>query len=285
MKEIEITEKSLELVVSEKTLGSLTTNALQIKALIESALPRYSIDNYNESNIDTAKKDKAMLNNASKVLNARRIEFEKEFLKPFNEFKDVVNETIKLIATCTSKIDTVVKDSEAKEKEAKRSLITNYWKGKEFTLVSLEKIFDDKWLNKGTKEKVIYNEIDSKIAQIKDDIVTLEAIGEDVELLKSIYLESLNVNSTIQYSNTLKKNRETARNSANQTVIQETKSVCEITVPQPKTEPVFEVKPLPTTEEILNRAFRVTGTLSQIIELSNFMNSNGIKFEKIDENA
>lgn len=31
---IEIQEKDLELVVSEKTLGSLTTNAKQIKALL-----------------------------------------------------------------------------------------------------------------------------------------------------------------------------------------------------------------------------------------------------------
>jgi phosphoglycerate-specific signal transduction histidine kinase len=78
---IAIQEKDLELVVSAKTLGSLTTNAIQIRDLVKNALPKYDISNYNENNIDVAKKDKAMLNNASKVLNNKRIELEKEFLK------------------------------------------------------------------------------------------------------------------------------------------------------------------------------------------------------------
>src|SRR5690606_16286897 len=125
---IEIQEKDLELIVSEKTLGSLTTNAIQIKELVEQALPNYDIANYNENNISLAKKDKAMLNNAAKALNSKRIEFEKEFLKPFTEFKEVVNETVKLISVCSGKIDLVIKQSEQKAKEEKKQIIVDYWK-------------------------------------------------------------------------------------------------------------------------------------------------------------
>ena len=263
---IEIQEKDLELVVSEKTLGSLTTNAKQIKALVENALPNYDISNYNESNIELAKKDKAMLNNASKALNTKRIELEKEFMKPFAEFKEVVSDTVKLIAECSSKIDTVVKQSEQREKDEKKINIQKYFDKKEFTLVSFAKIFDEKWLNKTVKEKAIHTEIDQKVQKIEDDIKTLESIGEDAELLKSIYLDKLDINYAIQYANTLRANRERVKESS------PTESVRQAETTQVVNSP----------NEIYVRAFKVTGTREDIIALSDFMNSRGIKFEKID---
>lgn len=40
---ITIKESDLELIVSEKTLGSLTTNAIQIRDMVKSTLPMYDI--------------------------------------------------------------------------------------------------------------------------------------------------------------------------------------------------------------------------------------------------
>ena len=210
----ELKKQDLELIVNEKTLGSLTTNAKQIKAMVESALPNYDISNYDEGNIDLAKKDKAMLNNASKALNGKRILFEREFMQPFAEFKTVVNETIALITKCSAKIDTVVKQSEENERKKKQQKIDAIWNIKGISFVPLSKVSDPKWLNKGTKLKAIEADIDAKIAKINDDIVTIEAIGEYVELLKSLYLDTLNLNSTIQYARTLKENRERAKAEA-----------------------------------------------------------------------
>ncbi|WP_321437292.1 DUF1351 domain-containing protein [uncultured Bacteroides sp.] len=263
---INIQEKDLELIVSEKTLGCLTTNAKQIKSLVESALPNYDISNYNEGNIDHAKKDKAMLNKASKTLNAKRLEIEKEFMKPFTEFKEVVNDTVKLISECSLKIDSVVKENDQKAKNEKRTSIQSYFDEKKFNLVSFEKIFEEKWLNKTFKDKDIHSEIEAKIIKIKDDLVTLEAIGQDVDLLKSLYLDTLNLNNTIQYANTLKENRERVK--------------VEASVLNPEAQ-------IPKVQEVQNpslfiRAFKVTGTRDDIIALSEFMNSRGIKFEKLE---
>jgi len=272
---MDIQEKDLELVVSEKTLGSLTTNAKQIKALVENALPNYDISNYNESNIDLAKKDKAMLNKASKALNAKRLEFEKEFMKPFSEFKEIVTDTVKLISECSSKIDLVVKQSEQKYKDDKRKIVESLFAETGFTLVTLDKIFEDKWLNKTTKKKDIKAEIESKVAKIKDDIVTLEAIGEDVHLLKSLYLDTLNINSTIQYANSLKANREKVKAESEKVVA----PVVQIqATPEPKREAVISA---PQTD-IYVRAFKVSGTREDIIALGDFMNQRGIKFQKIE---
>lgn len=43
--QIAIQESDLELIVSEKTLGSLTTNAKQIRDMVKAALPMYDISN------------------------------------------------------------------------------------------------------------------------------------------------------------------------------------------------------------------------------------------------
>lgn len=272
---IELKETDLELVVSEKTLGSLTTNAKQIKVFIESILPNYDVSNYNDENIENAKKDKALLNKASKALNAKRIEFEKEFIKPFSEFKDVVGETVKLISECSLKIDSVVKGYEQKEKEDKKNAIERYYIGTDFRLVEFEKIFEEKWLNKTSKEKDIRAEIDAKILKIKDDLKTLDSIGEDVALLKSLYLDTLNINNTIQYANTLKANRER--------VIAETRPAIDYVhqnIPQNVAQPASECKN--EESQLLIRAFKVKATRESIILLSEFMNKNGIVFEKIE---
>lgn len=279
----ELKEKDLELVVNEKTLGSLTTNAKQIKAMVEAALPNYDISNYDESNIALAKQDKAMLNNASKALNDKRIQFEREFMQPFAEFKTVVNETVTLIKECSGKIDTVVKQSEENERKAKQQEIDAMWAHKGFALVPLAKISDSKWLNKGATFKAIEADMDAKIAKINDDIVTIEAIGEDVDLLKSLYLDTLNLNSTIQYARTLKENRERVRVEAEARAKAEWQPV--YTAPQPVEEKVIDMPHMTFADvaqpELYTRTFKVTTTRENIIKLGDFMKENGIKFEKL----
>ncbi|MBA4155046.1 DUF1351 domain-containing protein [Flavobacterium sp.] len=291
-----IEEKDLELVISEQKLGALTTNAKEIKSLVEKILPNYDIANYNESNIDVAKKDKATLNKASKVLNDKRIELEKEFMEPFSEFKEIINDTCKLIKTATDKIDSVVKESEAKEKESKKIEIGKFWDAQDFNLVSIYKIFDEKWLNKTAKMKDVQKEILEKISKIKDYIITIEAIGSDIDLLKSLYLDTLNLNSTIQYANTLKQNRETAQKEAEARAKEvapvEAVAKMEVVVDdnpfeEAKTEPqaVSTEATVVSTEpkkELLTRTMKVIGTYAQLVALGNFMNDNGITFEKIE---
>ena len=272
---IDIQDKDLELVVKEKNLGSLITNANQIKDFVKSVLPNYSIDNYNEDNIDLAKKDKAMLNNASKLLNAKRIELEKEFNKPFLEFKDVVSETVKLISDCVSQIDSVVKESEQKAKELKKQQIVEYWNSKNFNIIQFDKIFNESWLNKTTSLKSVFAEIDTKIETINNELTSLNVFNDDAELLKSIYLDTLNISTTIQYGNKLIENRK------------------KIAVPKPEAipnttsqEPAKQPEPVPTSKgektEMLTRAFKVVATRENIIALSNFMNEKGISFQKIE---
>lgn len=305
--QLAIQEKDLELVVSEKTLGSLTTNAKQIRDMVKNALPMYDISNYNDDNIEQAKKDKAALNKAAKSLNSKRIEFEKEFMIPFSEFKEVVSETVQLISECSSKIDNVVKQNEQAYKDTKKAAIIDYFEANNANLVDFNKIFKEAWLNKTVKEKSVFTDIDNILAGIESDIKTIESMPEDADVLRTYYMDTLNINNTIQYANRLKEQRERAkaaeeaRIKAEQDRKEQEEARRKAEAEQPKVRPsnpfdranqrmdekpafVAQPKehPAPAQPDLLIRAFKVTATRENIIALGDFMNERGIDFDKIE---
>lgn len=296
--QLAIQETDLELVVSEKTLGSLTTNAKQIRDIVMANLPKYDISNYTDDNIDQAKKDKASLNKASKALNAKRLEIEKEFMKPFGEFKEVITETVKLIGDCSTKIDVVVKQNEQQYKDKKRATIRTYFDGLNVHLVDFNKVYRPEWLNKSASMKSVCADIDAVFSKVENELSTLQGFGEDFDVLRTYYMDTLNINNTIQYANRLKEQRERARaaEEARLKAERERKEAEEQNVrpvnpfarmnQQMSEQPAFieqpKTQPAPVKEELLTRAFKVTTTRENIIALGDFMNEKGIDFDKIE---
>lgn len=300
--QLAIQETDLELVVSEKTLGSLTTNAKQIRDIVMANLPKYDISNYTDDNIDQAKKDKAALNKAAKALNTKRLEIEKEFMKPFGEFKDVVTETVKLIGECSARIDTVVKQNEQQYKDKKKATIKTYFDGMNVNLVDFNKVFRSEWLNKSSSMKSVCSDIDAIFAKVENELSTLKGFGEDYDVLRTYYMDTLNITSTIQYANRLKEQRERARAAEEARIkseqekqqAEEARKVVE--VEQVKSRPInpFAManqkadEQVPFSQsisqqpELLTRAFKVTTTRENIIALGDFMNAKGIDFDKIE---
>lgn len=295
--QLAIQENDLELVVSEKTLGSLTTNAKQIRDMVKASLPMYDISNYTDDNIDQAKRDKASLNKASKALNTKRLEIEKEFMKPFGEFKEVINETVQLIFQCSAQIDVVVKQNEQQYKEKKKSTIVEYFENNNSNLIDFNKVFKPEWLNKSASMKSVCNDVDTIFAKVESEIETLITFGEDFDVLRTYYMDTLNINNTIQYANRLKEQRERAKaaEEAKRKAEEEAKNL------KPETQPVTtpsnlfagyaEKQPAfmeqPTQQpmqqpELLTRAFKVTTTRDNIIALGDFMNEHNIDFDKIE---
>ena len=305
---ITIKESDLELIVSEKTLGSLTTNAIQIRDMVKSTLPMYDISNYNDDNIDQAKRDKAALNKAAKLLNSKRLEIEKEFMKPFGEFKEVVAETVKLIGECSAKIDTVVKQNEQQYKDKKLAVIRSYFDDGNTNLIDFRKIFKQEWLNKSTSMKAVQADIETVFAKVDEDLETLKGFGgDDFDVLRTYYMDTMNIGDTIQYANRLKEQRERtqaaeeARIKAEQERKEQEEARKKVEAEQPKVsqpnpfntanqrmngQPSFmdqpKEQPVPAQPELLTRAFKVTTTRENIIALGNFMNEHGIDFDKIE---
>lgn len=262
----------------------------------------YDITNYNDENIDQAKKDKAILNKATKALNAKRLEIEKEFMKPFGEFKDVVNETIKLIGECSAKIDTVVKQNEQQYKDRKKATIKTYFDGINVNLVDFNKVFKSEWLNKTASMKSVCSDIDAIFNKVENELSTLKGFGEDYDVLRTYYMDTLNITSTIQYANRLKEQRERAKaveeakikSEKEKQQAEEARKADE--AEQGKSRPVnpFSMANQKVDEqvpfgqsrirqpELLTRAFKVTTTRENIIALGDFMNERGIDFNKIE---
>lgn len=201
-----IETKDLTLVVKKQELGELVTNAKEIKSFVDERLKDYTPDNY-IGKVEDAKKDRAELNKASKELNAKRLELEKVFMRPFDEFKAVIKETTTAIDGASKKLDEIVKGEEEREKDVKRKQIEEFWKVQNFDLVPLSRIFDDKWLNKTAKNKDIFEEIEGKVKTIYSDIKTLETL-EDADVLKQLYLDTLDMGMAIRKSADLKAYRD-----------------------------------------------------------------------------
>lgn len=203
---VEMPPLELNLEVVEQNIGTLNTNAAQLLERVKERLAFYSIDRYSDENIAAAKKDKAELNNAAKLLDAERIRIEKEFMKPIETFKATVSETVNLIKECSARIDVVVKDVEQKEKDDKKAIIIEYFESLHFSLIDFDRLFNPKWLNKTTKLKDIQDEIQGRIEKIQADLSVLERIGEAEA--KQYYLSTLNLDAALAKADEIKANRE-----------------------------------------------------------------------------
>lgn len=279
-----LTEQSLALNVLDLTFGTLTTNALQLHDYVAATLERYTPENYSEDNVEQAKADRAILNKAAKELNDRRIQIEREWNAPLQEFKGIVGDTVKMISDGSAKIDAVVKGVESKAKAEKRAAIEELWERKGITLLPLSKLWDDRWLNKTKRLPAIEKEIGEKLLKIEAELDTLAAVDtEDGEVLRAYYLDCLDLQRTLAYSATLKANRqrlqeEQARRQA-EAEAQATREAYVAPTAEPTTTTAQEA-PEAVIPEILERTMVVRGTREQLIALAEYMKASGVWFRK-----
>ena len=278
-----LTEQSLALNVLDLTFGTLTTNALQLHDYVAATLERYTPENYSEENVDQAKADRAILNKAAKELNDRRIQIEREWNAPLQEFKGIVGDTVKMISDGSAKIDAVVKDVESKAKAEKRAAIEELWERKGITLLPLSMLWNDRWLNKTKRLPAIEKEIGEKLLKIEAELDTLAAVDtEDGDVLRAYYLDCLDLQRTLAYSATLKANRQRLQEEqARRQAEAEAQATREAYVaPTAEPAPTTYEAPEAVIPEVLERTMVVRGTREQLIALAEFMNAEGIWFKK-----
>lgn len=184
-------------LIEKENAIKLETNIGELELFVAEKLKEYTPGNY-LGDSDAAKKDRATLNSSSKAISATRIEIVKRAMERFgiSEMETRCKKLEKDIATASAALDAIVKEKEEEEKRVKRSRIEEFWACQNFDLVPLEKVFDQKWLNKTAKDKDIFAEIEKKISDIYAGIKTLETLGIDPEaliILKPFYLETLDI--------------------------------------------------------------------------------------------
>ena len=173
-------EVNMELEVKEYQLpAKIEANFEELKAEIAAKVGIYETMVYTDDQISIAKKDKAALNKLKKALNDERLKREREYMIPFNEFKDKVNEIIKLIDKPVALIDKQITAAEDKRKADKRVEIGSYFVTLERPeWLKLERIFNEKWLNTTYKMQDITAELDMTVTMINNNVATLNALPE-----------------------------------------------------------------------------------------------------------
>lgn len=190
----------MELKINDYNLPEVVSfNFEELKAEVSAKMALYETMVYSEDQVKVAKADRADLNRLKKALNDERIKREKEYLKPFNEFKAQINEIISLIDKPIAAIDSQVKGYEDQKKADKLEEIHHIWNDRNiFEWLDFKLVFNEKWLNATVKTPVIENVIVSKIAQISEDLVTLQNLPDFSFEAIEVYKTSLDINQAIQ---------------------------------------------------------------------------------------
>lgn len=189
----------MELRVNEvKTPEKITFNYEELRSEIQKIVEDHSNLVYTGEQIKDAKSDKASLNKLKKALNDERIRLEKAYLEPFNEFKTQINALIKLINDPINLIDKQIKEFEEYEKQEKRKQIEELWNSKSTPFeISLERIFDSRWLNKTTSMRSIEDVMNAFITSVEKDVDTLSKLPEFGFEALEVYKSTLDINRAL----------------------------------------------------------------------------------------
>lgn len=273
----------LQLEVKPYTMPApLEFNFEELKSELTEKIHLYETVVYNDDQIKEAKTDRANLNKLKDALNSERIRREKEYMEPFLEFKDKINELIGIISKPISIIDEQIKAADQKKKEEKREAIKALFKETGFPdYYPFEKAFNEAWLNTSCSMTRVKEDLKTLLMKNNKAIETLKDLPEySFEALK-FYMKTLDLSDAITKSTEMgrvAKAKKEAEEAAARTA--ELERVAE---QQRKAEenPVETVEgnpePIPGTWV----KFEAFLTKKTVEKLSQYMKDNGIAFRPI----
>ena len=275
---------SLTIVTPEVEVAN---NVDQLVGFITERIKDYNPEKY-DGDAAKAKKDRTELNKGADQVKAVR-----QAIQELNPYKDIVEKLAnaeKLIKSGSSALGNIVHAKEAEEQDAKRKLIQSEWDLKKFTLFPLEKIFNEKWLNKSYKMTDISNEMWVIIERTYRDFKTLEKMDNPMAL-KSRYLTDLDLSATMKYAEELKANEKAAENELEHREEREHEEKIEAQ----KKETLAEIDRYANRAKSSNFAAEALGeeykaplkeytltvkvTEAQLLGIKSFLNGQGVEFE------
>ena len=162
-------------------LKKIGWNKDEIKKAVISITEQYKGLAYTEEQLQEAKKDRAMLNAMKKDISDRRIQVKKALLEPYDVFESEVKEVVALIDEPIEMIGKQIEAYEDKVRDEKNTALAQFFSeniGELSEVVSYERIFNPKWLNKTAS----LSSCKAEIQKIIDDINTdLAAISSSVD--------------------------------------------------------------------------------------------------------
>ena len=269
-------------------------NNEELKAAIAEKVKDYKTIAYTEDSLADMKKDRAGLNKLKNAFEDERKRVKKICMEPYEKFEQQVREITVLIDEQIKLIDSQVKEIDERRKVAKKEEIKALFASIGFqTFVSLDMIWDEKWLNATVTLSKIEEQMKSRMYQIGSDVLTINNLPEFSFEAMEVYKSTLDVNQAIREGQRLagiqKRKLEAERLKAEQdkqraeeTVGQESADV-RIKEPETVMEEVPEAETAePEEETVLQLDFRVWGTKKQLMALRDYMSENQIRFGKVE---
>ena len=134
---------------------------------------------YTDETIKDAKSDRALLNKFKTALEDKRKEVKKQCLEPYNQFEKQIKELVAIIDEPVKLIGEQIAEFEDREKAEKHEQIIELFNKAGFqSFVTLEQIYDPKWLNKSVSLKSIEEELTNTVYRIGHDVTTINSLTE-----------------------------------------------------------------------------------------------------------
>jgi hypothetical protein len=261
----------MEFRVLTNTPGTLAINYEELKDQLGLELKKYQGLVVTEDQINAAKTTKAALNKVAKMIDDRRKELKKEFLKPYEEVDEQSKELTNMIDTVVMNIDEQVREFANQAKAKKTEEITKLWESMAYSKIKLTQIWDETWLNKGSTMKQIKEDMEDAITHVEADLSVIDGFTKEPEVaenLKAKYLLSLNLNATLKQYQDEQAAKELLK------VKSELKADKPVeTRPEPE-KPVNE-------EKKYSLGFKVVGTKNQLDSLIAYMKNSGLEIKQL----
>ena len=273
-----------QLISPQTFVNAIEFNYDDLHKWITEQVEKYQNLTYTDETIKDAKEDRASLNKFKERIDAARKDVKKRYLEPYNNFEDKVKTLLKLIEEPAAAIDTQVKDYEERKKTEKKKQIEDYFNatiGDLSNLLTLDKIFNPKWLNATVTIKNVQTEIDQILAKVKFDLQTIKDLKSEWELtLIDTYLNTLDIAAALREKTRLEERKQELdkREEIKEELLNNATNKAEALSVAAAISVAENIEPV----KIYTRKFWVKGTADQLKTLGQYMKDNGIEYGGIE---
>lgn len=273
----------MELQIKEFTTPDpIAFNFAEVRDWIAERSKDYASVVYGDEDIKQAKEDRANLNRLKKALNDRRIEIEKEYMKPFLEFKNAIAELIRMIDEPAQLIDARIKEYEERKKEEKKAAIEELFADMEEKpeWLELRQIWNQRWLNATTSMKSIEEEIAGTLLRISQDLQTLGSLQEFGFEAMEEYKRTLDINRAVAEGQRLADIQRRKMEKLEEERRREQEAAQRAAEAEPEPDYSQDEVVYPKMDERTWVTFRAYLTTEDAIALKEFFTKRGVVFEK-----
>lgn len=272
-------------------------NNEELKAAIAEKMEEYKGLVFTEETISEGKKDRANLNKLRGAIDDERKRVKKLCMEPCNRFEKEVKEVLALVDEQISAIDVQIKEVEQIRKEEKRKAVQELFESIGFQkFVTLEMIWDEKWLNASVALSKVENQMKETMYRIGEEVGTISRLPEFSFEAMEVYKKTLDLTQAIKKGQELadiQKRKEEA--IARQKAEEERRKAEEADTGKESENPeeAADTHDAPkkaeendytrvVSEPVMRIDFRVWGTKEQILALRDYMKKNNLKFGKVE---